>query len=64
MVTASLDLVGNFMFVTYYAMLNKNADERVAGVHYTILASMNNLSSFFHKTYIYYVIEAFGIFYP
>ena len=64
MVTASFDLVSNFMFVTYYAMINKNADKRVAGVHYTIMASMSNFSSFIHKTYIYYVIEAFGIFYP
>ena len=52
-VTASVDLTSNFMFVTYYANINKNADQRVAGVHYTILASMNNLCSFVHKTYIY-----------
>ena len=52
-VTASVDLTSNFMFVTYYANINKNADQRVAGVHYTILASMNNLCSFCHKTYIY-----------
>ena len=25
-VTACLDLAGNFMFVTYYANINKNAD--------------------------------------
>ena len=61
---ATFDLVSNFMFVTFCAMINRNADKRVAGVHYTIISSMSNFTSFIHKTYIFYVVEAFGIFYP
>ena len=63
-VIASFGLTSNFVFVTFFAMCNLNADKRVAGVHYTIMASMSNFSNFIHKTYIFYVIEAFGIFYP
>ena len=63
-VIASFGFTSNFVFVTFFAMCNLNADKRVAGVHYTIMASMSNFSNFIHKTYIFYVIEAFGIFYP
>ena len=42
----------------------KIADKRISGVHITLLAVVNNLSSFVHKNYIFMVVDNFGIFLP
>ena len=58
------DLVSNFVFVTEFAILMKYTDKRISGIHVTVLAAMSNLSSFLHKTYIFKLIDVFGIYYP
>ena len=59
-----VDLIENFEFVTQFAILLKNTDKRIAGIHVTLLAAMTNMCSFLHKLYIFKVIDVFGIFYP
>ena len=58
------ELVSNFVFVTEFAILMANTDKRISALHVTVLGSMSNLSSFLHKTYIFKLIDMFGIYYP
>ena len=61
--TLLVDLVGNFVYVTEFAILMANTDKRISALHVTVLGSMSNLSSFLHKTYIFKLIDLFGIYY-
>mgnify|MGYP001626782375 CR=1 FL=1 len=63
-VTLVCDLVGNFEFVTAFGILLKHTDKRISAIHVTVLAAMYNLCEFLHKTYIFKLIDAFGIYYP
>ena len=58
------ELVSSFVFVTEFAILMANTDKRISALHVTVLGSMSNLSSFLHKTYIFKLIDMFGIYYP
>lgn len=42
----------------------KYTDKRISGIHVTVLAAMYNLCEFLHKTYIFKLIDMFGIFAP
>ena len=63
-VTLVVDLVGNFEFVTAFGILLKHTDKRISAIHVTVLAAMYNLCEFLHKTYIFKLIDVFGIYYP
>ena len=63
-VTLACDLVGSFEFVTAFGILMKYTDKRISGIHVTVLAAMYNLCEFLHKTYIFKLIDMFGIFAP
>ena len=58
------DLVSNFVYVAEFAILMKYTDKRISGIHVTVLAAMSNMCSFLHKTYIFKLIDLFGIYYP
>lgn len=58
------DLVDNFEYVTQFAILFKNTDKRISGIHVTLLAAMSNMTSFLHKLYIFKLIDLFGIYAP
>ena len=58
------DLAQNFWFTTVFVIVASIVDLRIAGIHITLLASVVNLSQFFHKFYIFQLVDNFGIFGP
>jgi len=40
------------------------ADRRIAGIHITMLTSLTNMAQFVHKTYIFRLVDTFGLFVP
>jgi len=63
-VTLINDCLGNFWFVTAFAIVARIIDMRVAGIHITLLASLTNQASFVHKFYIFKLVDKYSIFYP
>ena len=63
-VTLINDCLGNFWFVTAFAIVARIIDIRVAGIHITLLASLTNQASFVHKFYIFKLVDKYSIFYP
>ena len=53
-----------FAFVADFALIQKVTDKRLSGIHVTCLATVSNQSSFFHKLYVFHLIDKFGIFIP
>lgn len=39
-------------------------DKRVSAMHVTVFAALNNFTSFVHKTYLFWLVDIFGIYYP
>jgi len=39
-------------------------DRRISGIHVTFMACLFNLSQYFHKFYVFRLVDAFGIFMP
>jgi hypothetical protein len=58
------DLAYNFWFTQTNAIIMVIADRRIAGIHITMLTSLNNMAQFVHKTYIYKLVDVFGLFIP
>lgn len=59
-----LDLLEEFYSTITFAILLSRTDKRVSALHVTVFAAVNNMTSFIHKTYLFYLVENFGIFYP
>lgn len=53
-----------FAFVADFALIQMVTDKRLSGIHVTCLATVSNQASFFHKLYIFRLIDSFGIFIP
>jgi Na+-translocating ferredoxin:NAD+ oxidoreductase RnfE subunit len=58
------DFAQNFWFTTIFVIVMKIVDIRIPAIHITLLASVINLSQFFHKFYIFSLVDNFGIFVP
>ena len=59
-----LDLLSEFETTMMFGILFARTDKRISAVHVTIFAAMLNLTSFIHKTYIFFIVDMFGIFMP
>ena len=59
-----LDLLSEFETTMMFGILFARTDKRISAVHVTIFAAMLNLTSFIHKTYIFFIVDKFGIFVP
>ena len=47
-----------------FAVYLQICDKRVAGVYITLLATINNMSSYIHKLYMFSAVEYFGLYWP
>ena len=47
-----------------FGIIFSRVDKRVSALHGTILASLCNFTSFIHKTWLFWLVESYGIFYP
>ena len=50
--------------VSSFAFMMQVTDKRIAGIHITFLACVNNMTGNVHKFYVFRLVDAFGIFYP
>lgn len=64
MVIFVLDLLNEFETTLMFGILFARTDKRISAIHVTIFAAMINLTSFIHKTYIFFLVDKFGIFVP
>lgn len=64
MVSFLMDLLGEFEFTMVVGVLFARTDKRVSAVHVTILGALLNMTSFLHKTYIFFMVESFGVYMP
>jgi hypothetical protein len=58
------EFVQNCEFVMSFAIICKLCDKRVSGIHLTLLGSLSNFGEFFHKFYLFRMVDVFGIFGP
>lgn len=58
------ELAHTCAYVGNFAIILKICDKRVSGIYITLLATLSNLSYFIHKTYIFTVVDYFGLFVP
>ena len=63
-VTFVLDLLGELEQTMTFGIIFSRVDKRVSALHGTILASLCNFTSFIHKTWLFWLVESYGIFYP
>ena len=59
-----LDMLNEFESTLIFGILFARTDKRIAAIHVTIYAAMFNLTTFIHKTYIFFLVDKFGIFVP
>ena len=59
-----LDLLDEFQGTIIFAILMARTDKRVSAMHVTVFAALNNFTSFVHKTYLFWLVDEFGIYYP
>jgi hypothetical protein len=59
-----MNLLGELDQTITFGIIFSRVDKRVSALHGTILAALLNFTGFIHKTWIFYAIESFGIFYP
>jgi len=58
------EFVQNCEFVMSFAIICRLCDKRVSGIHMTLLGSLSNFGEFFHKFYLFRMVDVFGIFGP
>jgi len=63
-VSLIMEILGTAQFTASFAISMSVFDKRLSSFHLTLLASLSNSCSLVHKTYIFYVIEEFGLFKP
>ena len=59
-----LNLVQTFTMVSTFGFFMACTDKRISGIHVTFLACMSNQTQYFHKWYVFWFVEQFGIFVP
>lgn len=59
-----LDMLDELQGTITFAILLARTDKRVSAMHVTVFAALNNFTSFIHKTYLFWLVEEFGIYYP
>lgn len=59
-----LNLVQTFTMVSTFGFFMACTDKRVSGIHVTFLACMFNQTQYFHKWYVFSLVDRFGIFGP
>jgi len=62
--TLLTELAQNCAFVANFSIILRICDKRVSGIYISLLAALTNFSFFIHKTYIFTVVEYFGLFGP
>jgi hypothetical protein len=45
-------------------VIMKNSDKKITSLYITLLATIYNMTGFIHKTYVFNLIDYFGIYYP
>jgi hypothetical protein len=59
-----LDMLDELQGTITFAILLARTDKRVSAMHVTVFAALNNFTSFIHKTYLFWLVDKFGIYYP
>jgi uncharacterized membrane protein len=59
-----LTMLSTVQFSASFGVYMKCHDSRISSLHITLLASLSNLTSLVHKSWVFWVVEKFGLFYP
>lgn len=63
-VVIAQDVINTLQFSANMTIVFNICDTRMPGMYITLLTSLNNMGSIIHKTYVFLLVEYFGIYGP